>query len=379
MHGRLGTILAALGAAAALAACAAPAAGGEGRRIFVDDVDQWQVASFCGNPGDERFIQGPRDEGGAAGFLVFDSRGNAYVACGTFVLLVPGDEGPMRVISGTPGVSGHADGPPWKTAYTGLTDIALGDDDTLYVLDGADFTVRRLRKTENGQWHSETYAGVSGKSGHKDGPAAEALFSAPLDSIAVDPKGVVHVFGGDWLRRIEGGQVKTLNAGTGRRDGPLAQAQFSRIMGAGHCMSFDEDGNLYVADRWNMAIRKVDFKAGEVSTVAGRAPGAETGPAPRDGPALDARFHAGGGPCTLFYNPVHKCLLVISADESVTRWIKDGWVKTLGPGGNKKKAPAFGPARSAAGGGPCGVDRQGNVYVFGGGGIRVMRKKEAGQ
>jgi hypothetical protein len=42
-----------------------------------------------------------------------------------------------------------------------------------------------------------------------------------------------------------------------------------------------------------------------------------------------------------------------------------------------KKAADTGPAAEASGGGgPCGVDRDGNVYIFGNGGIRVMRRSE---
>jgi len=56
--------------------------------ILVDDVDEWYVDWFCGNPAVRDFLQGPKLEGAAAGGVVFDSRGNAYVACGTFIQIV---------------------------------------------------------------------------------------------------------------------------------------------------------------------------------------------------------------------------------------------------------------------------------------------------
>jgi hypothetical protein len=250
--------------------------------------------------------------------------------------------------------------------------MAMPDDKTLYVVDGVNFTLRKLTKKDDGSWHTETVAGVPGKQGHHDGKGAEVLFTAPFDSLTVGPKGVIYLTDGDWFRKYEDGQVTTLNAGHGRKDGPLAQSQLSRIMGAGHCLTWDGKSNLYLADRWNMAVRKIDLEKGEVSTYAGKPIGAETGAAPRDGASLDARFHAGGGPCTALWNPKHDCLLIMSADEGSIRRIKDGQVKTFGPMGGKG-APATGPAASAAGGSPCGVDAEGNVYIYSPACVRVMK------
>ena len=52
-----------------------------------------------------------------------------------------------------------------------------------------------------------------------------------------------------------------------------------------------------MADKANIAIRKVDLKTGMVTTFAGRGPGDPRGE-PRDGKALEAGFHPGGGPNT---------------------------------------------------------------------------------
>jgi len=339
--------------------------------IPVEDLDDWRVERFCGNPGNRGFVQGDRAETGSPGMMAFDSQGNAYVACGTFIEQIARD-GKVRLVAGTPGITGHNDGPPAQATFGGACDVALADDATLYVIDGLNFTLRRLRKRDN-LWHTETLAGQPGKQGHQDGQGTGVLFTAPFDSITMGPKGVVYLMDGDWLRRFENGAVVTLNAGRGRRDGPLAQAQFDRIMGAGHCLAWDGASNIYVADRWNMAIRKIDLDKNDVSTFAGRLPGAETGPAPRDGPVFDARFHAGGGPCTAFFNRKLGYLLVISADEGGMRRVHDGYIKTFGPLGSRS-APFTGNARQAAGGGPCGIDADGNVYIFGGDCIRVMKK-----
>jgi hypothetical protein len=357
-----------------LAFLGAGVAGAQGKYILIDDIDQWRVEPFCGSPAARHFLQGPRPESGASGIVTFDRRGNAYVACGTFIQVVTPD-GHARVLAGSPGVAGHTDGPPWKATFGQAAVIAMADDETMYVVDSANFLLRKLEKKADGVWHTRTVAGVPGKEGHRDGPGKQALFGTPFDSLVVDKTGVVYTLDGNWLRKFENRRVTTLNGGTGRRNGPLKQALFDRIMGGLQCLACDGEGNLYVADRWGMAIRKVDLKKRVVTTVAGCMPGAEKG-RPTDGPALEARFHPGGGPVAVFYNRPEGAIIVRSADEGGrVRWIKDGWMKTFGPGPGRK-AKLFGPWKDCVGGNPCGIDAEGNVYLRGSGCIRVVKKKD---
>lgn len=342
------------------------------KEIFIDDINDWTVEWFCGNPRASGFVQGPRFESAVGGKIVFDKAGNGYVGGGTAIQFVP-KTGPVRVLTGTSGVKGSTDGPPWKATFSGIRDIAISPDDVLYVCDGIDFTVKKVERKEDGLWHTETIAGVAGQKGHRDGPAKQALFSEPFDSIAVDNKGVVYVLAGDWLKKIEKGVVTTLNAGTGRADGPLAKAGFRRAMGGGQALAYDGGHCLYVADRWNQAIRKVDLERNEVTTVAGALPGEPWG-GPHDGKVFEARFHPGGGPCQIVVNQRYGFLLVKAADEGGRiRWVADGWIKTFAP---TRGTESVGPLAQVSGS-PCGVDSEGNVYLSGGGGIRVARKKGA--
>jgi hypothetical protein len=356
----------------------AAAARGAGGFVMVDDVDQWHAEMFIGNPNVKGFVQGDKLAGGAGGILEVDSAGNAYVACGTFIQVVSKD-GVARVLTGSPGVTGNTDGPPWKATFGSAVDIAMASDTLFYVADAANFTIRKIEKGDGGVWTTTTIAGVPGKQGHRDGPGEKALFKTPLDSVEVDENGAVYVLDGDWLRRIKDGKVTTLNAGSGRKNGPLSEALFDRIMGGRHCLAYDGAGSLYVADRWGMAIRKVDLKAGQVTTVAGCKPGAKKD-RPRDGKAFDARFHPGGGPVVVFYDTKHKRIIMRSADEGGRiRAIAGGWVKTWAGGPGTRRGPLTGPWRKCAGGSPCGVDRDGNVYVAGARCIRKVSKKKAGE
>ena len=346
--------------------------------ILTEDIDDWEVRPFCGSPLVRFFLQGAKLEGGASGIVVFDSQGTAYVACGSFIQVVT-PAGSARILTGAPGVTGSTDGPPWKTTFGDAYDIAIADDETLYVVDRVNFTLRRIRKRADGVWHTSTVAGVPGKKGHRDGPAKQALFTVPFDGIAMGEDGAVYLLDGNWLRKLENGVVTTLNAGTGRRDGPLREAKFDRIMGGRHTLTADGRGNLYVADRWSMSIRKVDLKAKTVTTIAGVRPGEQKG-RPKDGPALAARFHPGGGPVVVFYNRKHDFLLVRSADEGGRiRKIAGGFVKTFGPAPGGGQRPLVGPWRGAAGGSPAGVDAKGNVYIGGSQCIRVIEKKGDGK
>jgi hypothetical protein len=62
-------------------------------------------------------------------------------------------------------------------------------------------------------------------------------------------------------------QLSAVNSGgfSGFRDGPLQNAQFDRV----HQISFDSDGNLFLADYGNRCIRKIDTNLMLAETVIG--------------------------------------------------------------------------------------------------------------
>ncbi|HOX05505.1 MAG TPA: hypothetical protein PK280_03805 [Planctomycetota bacterium] len=359
---------------------AAPAAAGEETRtkpnILMDGIEKWTAEIFAGCPAAKSFVPGPKLETVVGGIMAFDSKGTAYLACETFVGIITTD-GRAGVLTGAPDVAGNTDGPPGEATFGNAIDIALVNDDLLYVVDGANLTLRRIER-KKGVWITSTVAGKPGVKGHADGAGEEVRFTTPFESLTVDEKGIVYLMDGDWLRKFEGGKITTLNAGSGYRNGPLAQALFQRSQGRQHGMTYDGQGNLYIADKLNMAIRKVDLKKGEVSTIAGTLPDMPKD-RPRDGPALEARFHPGGGPNMIFYDKAGDCLIARSDDEDVIRIIKDGWMKTFGPApGGGDKRPLAGGWKDVSGGVPCGVGADGTVYVMGAQCIRAVRQTKGG-
>ena len=117
-------------------------------------------------------------------------------------------------------------------------------------------------------WASSTLAG-DGKHKDLDGKGESAGVYYPC-GIAVDPQGNVYVIGrtpAPRLRKITpDGTVTTVAGGTeGYLDGIGAAAKFNEPCG----LAVDGGGNVFVADRNNMVIRKVT-PTGETSTFAGK-------------------------------------------------------------------------------------------------------------
>ncbi len=124
-----------------------------------------------------------------------------------------------------------------------------------------------------------------GHPGNRDGAAAHARFADPYALLRSADGSVYFTDAGDnnrIRRRLSDGRVETVaGQGEGRVDGPALQASFNTPSG----IAADAQGNLYVADTGNHAIRRIGTD-GQVTTLAG----GEQGYA--DGPAAQARFDA---------------------------------------------------------------------------------------
>jgi glucose/arabinose dehydrogenase len=115
-----------------------------------------------------------------------------------------------------------------------------------------------------------TFAGTGGAIHTGDGgPASQAgVFGAR--AVAFAPDGSLYVMErqGSCVRRISDGVIQTV-AGTGARgyagDGGNAQ---DAVFAAPKEMAVDADGNIYVVDTENHAIRMIDARSWIVTTVA---------------------------------------------------------------------------------------------------------------
>ncbi len=276
--------------------------------------------------------------------LVVDKNGSVYVA----------DQNNNRVrvvfnkqvadVAGS-GASGYLDGPAASAKFFDPMDVAVAANGDVYVADQLNDRIRRVSKGK-----VTTFAGA-GLPGHKDGPAATALFSSP-SGIAVDSKGVVYVAdqNNDRIRVIAAGKVTTLaGSGTGGyKDGAAATAQFSDPSG----VAVDSKGNVYVADQNNDRVRRI--AGGKVTTIAGSGTIGM-----KDGPALSAQFDT---PIDVEVDATGR-VFVADQNNHAIRVIKGGKVSTLA--GDGYTGYKDGPALKAQFNFPTGLAMgpKGKLYV----------------
>ena len=143
--------------------------------------------------------------------------------------------------------------------------VAAYSSQVVYVADTNNHTIRKITVGVG----VTTLAGEPGVSGFRNGVGGAARFSTP-NGVAVDRNANVYVAdtNNHVIRKITpDGTVTTLAGmvgGSGSVDGPATIARFFSPWG----LAVDRDGNVYVADSANHAIRMVT-PSGIVTTVAG--------------------------------------------------------------------------------------------------------------
>ena len=222
--------------------------------------------------------------------LAVGSDGNIYVAdTGNHQIDVIDDAG---VVSRVAGIEGLRDGGPATQArLLEPTGVAIDADGTLYITDTGN---RRVRKVDTNGIIT-TFAG-SGKKGHEGdgGPALEAAFDCP-GGIAIDVEGNVYVADrcNNRVRKVDTSGIITTFAGTGVQGpavfatplGDDGPATSARLI-APTALDFDSEGNLYITDPGNHRVRKVDT-SGTITSVAGTGERSFSGD---DGPAAEAQL-----------------------------------------------------------------------------------------
>lgn len=216
-----------------------------------------EVITLAGSGG-EGYADGPGRQASfrAPASLAVDAAGNVYVAdTNNHRIRLVQPDGMVTTLAGSTGhgyVAGYADGPVGEAKFNGPRGLAVDAAGNVYVADTGNHCIRVI--TPDGQ--VTTLAG-SREAGFADGAGAQALFSYPAD-VAIDSQGNLYVAdtANHRVRKISpDGQVTTL-AGSGQPglvDGLPEQAQFRAPEG----IAVDKNGNIYLADTGNHAVRKV--------------------------------------------------------------------------------------------------------------------------
>jgi len=199
-----------------------------------------------------------------------------------------------------------------------------------------------------------TLAG-DGIPGNVDGPAATSRFDDPF-GIAIDRRGVVYVADAGDSNRIRtiapDGTVATF-AGSGKegfQDGIGAASAFHTPSS----LAFDHEGNLFVADTGNHAIRKI-AKDGSVTTVAG-----DGTPGDQDGIGRAARFH---GPVGIAVDDLGIVYVADTYNDRIRRIGRDGSVTTIAGSGKPGNLDAVGSAAGFDTPSALAVGSDGTLYV----------------
>jgi sugar lactone lactonase YvrE len=223
-------------------------------------------------------VRGYAGDGGAATAALLrdpygvavDGVGNVYVSGRNHIRKVdPG--GIITTVAGnvtsvTWGYSGD-NGPATAAMLHGPVGIVVDLLGNIYIADGEN---NRIRKVDPGGIITTVAgSGTPGYSGD-NGPATAAMLNQPYD-VAVDAAGNLYIAdaSNNRIRKVSPGGIITTVAGSGTAgysgdNGPATAAMLNWPAG----VAVDATGNLYIADRSNQRIRKVD-PGGIITTVAG--------------------------------------------------------------------------------------------------------------
>jgi len=201
--------------------------------------------------------------------IVVDSEDNIYIAHRSKNRIRKIDKnGIITTIAGNGETGFGGDGgPAIKASLNDPAGLAFDKDGNLYIADRNNHRIRKMDRF--GIITTVAGNGVADFDGD-DGPATEANLNLP-SGVACDGKGNLYISdrSNHRIRKVDPSGTITTFAGLGVAwfggDYGLALDAFLKFPFG---ITFDQQGNLYIADRGNNRIRKVDNN-GIITTVAG--------------------------------------------------------------------------------------------------------------
>lgn len=213
--------------------------------------------------------------------VTIDSNGNLYIAdpFDASVREVDASTGTISTLAGNGSAGFSGDGGPASSAsLTGPYSVALDSAGNLFI---AEIGGHRVRKVDSSTHVITTVAGIgtSGFSGD-GGPATSAMLYSP-SGVVVDSGGNLYIADSDnqRIRKVDSstGVISTIAGNGVFAFGGDGGAATSASLASPYGLAIDAVGNLYIADRYNHRVRKVDAVSGNISTVAGNGVSGFTG------------------------------------------------------------------------------------------------------
>ena len=269
--------------------------------------------------------------------------------------------GKIQTAVGTGDEGNTGDGGPANRALIGEAyGCAFDIDDNLYISDGRNHNVRRIDRET---WVITTVAG-NGQEGYSGdgGPATQATLNN-LYSLHVDTNGDIYIVDrlNAAIRKVEAATgIITTVAGTGvpgysGDGGPGSRAQLRE---PNDCF-LDGRGGLLIADIHDQRIRRLDLSTGIITTFAGNGEKSRSG----DGrPATEASIMGARAVCMDSKGNTYICE---REGNGVRKVDANGVMSTFAGTGERGYTGDGGPALAAAWGAPKAIrcDYQDNVIV----------------
>ncbi|MGH8583923.1 MAG: RHS repeat-associated core domain-containing protein, partial [Gammaproteobacteria bacterium] len=290
---------------------------------------------------------------GGANDVVVDAEGGLYIATGQRVRRVRPD-GILTTVAGGAGGALVDGGSATAGPLCGASDVALGADGSLYIVEGS-LGCHRIRRVRNGiitTVAGSTTAGLSGDGG----PATAALLNTPK-GVAVGADGSVYI--ADWgnhrLRRVSPAGSMTTIAGGGSSltdGGPATQANVTPTE-----VALGADGSLYLTAT-DGRVRRVST-GGIITTVAGT----RTGGVAADG--ILATQASLGFPDALAVTDDGGLYIAETGTRKVRAVSPEGIITTVAGNGGNTVSGDGGPALAASFYSPSGVavGADGSLYI----------------
>lgn len=270
------------------------------------------------------------------GGTALDASGNVYVADSSRHRILKIDSSGVAVTaagSGEPGNSGDG-GPAAAATFSFPSDVAVGDDGALYIADTGNSQIRKVDSSG-----AVTTVAGTGKAGFggDGGPARRARFDSPV-AVARGPGGAIYVAdrGNLRIRRIDAAGIVTTVAGNGESgEAEQGVAATQSPLNALKDIAVDSEGRVYFTVSRSNRVFRIDL-AGQITVAAGTGRWGASGDG---GLATHARLTSPTG---------------VSVSESDTLYIADSWNHQI------RKVTTDGIITTIAGSGIHGFDGDGS-------------------
>ena len=329
----------------------------DSENYVVRKVSNGAITTFAGNGTNPALFSG--DNGPAINAVLglpfsvaVDRSDNVFIVAGGVIRKV--SNGAITTFAGIYGTTGYAgdNGPATSARFDYPTSVAVDASGSVYL---ADMDNNAIRKVSQGVITTFAGNGTRGYAGDH-GPPAAAELNHP-NGVAVDTLGNVYIAdsGNGRIRKVSNGAIATIAGGASVSFGDNGPATSAALYQPGG-VAVDASGNVYIADTFDNAIRKVSN--GVITTFAGNGTFGYSGD---NGPATSAALNEPYGVAVDASGNVY----IADTNNTVIRKVSDGIITTFAGNGTRGYSLDSGPATSTALNSPVAVavDASGNVYI----------------